>query len=193
MAKRATKKQEAALPLVKAGDHVLCGGNYAAMPAHWWMGLVLWADGADVLIERATMHGDRWREVVSIRDVRAVGTVAELIDLQQKASEQVRDLVREVDAATSRLGEARDAVKAKCEELRAGGLKIVNTDPSRYETGERDDADFQFRDGRDSSTAIFETLVELRDGILWREGDRRLRQRVEQMIEYAAARVDVGA
>ncbi|HEX2255629.1 MAG TPA: hypothetical protein VHG92_02820 [Afifellaceae bacterium] len=102
---------------LQPGDTVLLGGTRASYPWHWHYGRVVWADERDALIERGSWHGESWREVVSIHEVRAVGDIAELGRVKQLASEAVRELQKRVDEATSELGRARDALFAKLDEL----------------------------------------------------------------------------
>ncbi|MEX2126939.1 MAG: hypothetical protein WD871_01680 [Xanthobacteraceae bacterium] len=106
------------LPELKTGDFVLMGGTRASYPSGWFLGKVLWSDRRDVLIERDQSCGGRvWREVYSILEVRAVGTIEQLVKVQNEAFKATLDLVREVHAAEYVLGRARDAVHAKVDEL----------------------------------------------------------------------------
>ena len=120
-------------PKIKAGDHVLLGGTHASYPSHWVLGVVLWADGGDLLVERGGFSGDSWREVVHVSHVRAVGTISELVETKSRTAEAVRELRRVVDEREAELGRARDALWQRVEELAADGLKVIPPDFERIE------------------------------------------------------------
>ncbi len=113
---------------IVVGDHVLCGSSRASMPGGWFLGVVLWAGKGDFLIERATINGETWREVIHLSDVRAVGTIVELVQIQATARDAVRDLSRAEHEATEVLGRARSAVWAKVDALADGGLAVIPPD-----------------------------------------------------------------
>lgn len=115
--------------VVKAGDYVLAGGGVASLPGEWFVGHVLWADGRDVLLHRTTQNGtDSWRQLEPIENIRAAGTIADLISIRREASDATTELSRAVGDAEHALGAARDAVWAKCRQLAEGGLKIAPHD-----------------------------------------------------------------
>jgi hypothetical protein len=114
---------------VKPGDAVLLGGTSASYPGDWFFARVLWSDGIDALVERGDLTGtQRWREVVSVAEVRAVGTVPELLAVKEAARKAVHALRGRVDIAERRLGNARDDLWAKLDRLAKEGLKIVPLD-----------------------------------------------------------------
>jgi hypothetical protein len=123
--KRKPAKQQ---PSVKVGDHVLLGGTRASYPGHWYLGMVLWAGNGDLLVERYTLNGERWRQQQSIHDVRAVGPLSELVAIQNAASKEVAELVSTIGECESALGRARDALWARLEEMAEGGLKVIPPD-----------------------------------------------------------------
>jgi hypothetical protein len=123
----AKRKRKPALA-VGISDYVLLGGTRASYPEHWYYGQVLWIGDGDVLVQRSNAHGDRWREVISSSQIRAVGTREKLSDLKRRASEGVRDLQRRIDEVTSALGDARDALFKHLDALAEKGLDIVPPD-----------------------------------------------------------------
>lgn len=104
------------------GESVLVGSTRASYPLHWYYGRVLWKDARHVLIERSSMNGETWREVVRIEEIRAVGDRATLEPLRLRAFELTRELNKAVTDAESALGRARDALFAKLSELQSDGL-----------------------------------------------------------------------
>lgn len=102
---------------------LLNGGTPAGYPWHWWLGRVIWADGSDVLVDREEA-GRRWREVVPISHVRAAGSVAQLLDVKQAASEGVREQQMAVAAAEQALAQSRADLWAKIDELTDAGLAV---------------------------------------------------------------------
>lgn len=123
-----TSKAARARNKIKPGEWVLIsGGTPAGYPCHWWWGEVIWADASDVLVGRAEA-GRRWREVVPISHVRAAGSVAQLLEVKQAASEGgVREQQMAVTAAEQALAQARDNLWAKLDELAGAGLAVFPT------------------------------------------------------------------
>jgi len=115
-------------PNVAAGDFVLCGGTRASYPGEWYLGQVLWAGKGDALLERATQNGRTWREVIAVVEIRAVGTIEQLVTVQDEARKACAELTRAIHECTSELGRARDALFAKLDALAEGGLKVVPPD-----------------------------------------------------------------
>jgi hypothetical protein len=126
---RKTAKPRRPALSIKVGGYVLCGGSTASLPSDWYLGEVLWADERDVLIDRSDQTGTRhWRDVLPIESVRAVGSIAELVDIQHAAAGAVRALSQNVRECETALGTARAAVWAKVEELAASGLQVIPLD-----------------------------------------------------------------
>lgn len=113
---------------LKAGDHVLLGGTYGSLPGHWYLGTILCVDGEALYLLRSNQNGGTWHQEDSVHAVRAVGTIAELIEIKETARKAVAELSRHVDEIESELGRARAAVHNKLEELAKGGLKIAPLD-----------------------------------------------------------------
>jgi hypothetical protein len=122
------RRRKPAPPAIAVGDHVLCGGCQASYPNNWYLGYVLWVDGGDALIERSTMQGQTWREVIHLTEVRAVGTVPELVTIERQARDAVAALMPAIRDAEHALGQARTTLFAKLEELAKGGLKVIPLD-----------------------------------------------------------------
>ena len=122
-------------PSIPVGQFVLAGGGRASLPGDWFLGEVLWAGNGDVLISRSTMNGDSYRQLLSVSNIRAIGTIEQLSDAQHKAAGAVREMRRRVSEAESALNRSRDAVWAKLNEMVEGGLKVI---PPDFEQAERD-------------------------------------------------------
>lgn len=123
--KRKSSKTAGLLFEMKVGDHILAGGSSASLPGDWYLGLVLWTNGIDVLMERSTLNGQRFRQCESVTCIRAVGTIAELATLQETCRKEVAALAARVREATSELGAARGALWTRVAELAEGGLKVI--------------------------------------------------------------------
>lgn len=105
-------------PLVlQIGGHVLCGGTVASYPCHWTLGEILWFDADNVVVKRNTATGQAWTQMICILDIRAFGTIEELLNVRKQAAEGVKHLQSAVDAAESALGNARAALFNRLEEL----------------------------------------------------------------------------
>lgn len=117
------------LPTLKVGDTVLMGGSRASFPSDWYYATVLWADEADVLLQRTSPSSAvSYRQVDSVLSVRAVGTISELHAIKEQARKAVHDLNVAVDEAGQALSAARSALHAELDRLAAGGLKIIPRD-----------------------------------------------------------------
>lgn len=126
---KARKPRHPNLPLLKAGDTVLMGGSYASYPADWYYASVIWADEADVLLQRTSSSSAvSYREVDSVLSVRAVGTISELHAIKEQARKAVHDLNAAVHEAEGVLGSARAALQAELERLATAGLRIIPRD-----------------------------------------------------------------
>lgn len=126
---RIKPKTKRGVPALKPGDHVLIGCNRASYPWHWFMARVAWADDRDVLLDRSNINGtERYRHHVPINEVRAVGTVEELMAVKRCAAEHVRSYQNKVDEAEQALGRAREELWAKIDELAASGIAIIPLD-----------------------------------------------------------------
>lgn len=115
MASKKTKAVE-----VKAGDYVLLGSSSASYPAHWYSATVLFVTGNDLLIERHTANGQKWREHSSVLAVRAVGTISELNALRTAAANDVKRLWQVIADAETELQLARDAMWKRIEQFGEG-------------------------------------------------------------------------
>ena len=104
---------------VNVGDQVLLG-NYAAMPGDWFMALVVWAEGDELLVRRSEVTGQFYHQVTHIDWVRASGEVEYLRQTQRACRDAMRDLARKVYDADSALGAARAAMWAALDEMKAG-------------------------------------------------------------------------
>lgn len=121
---------------VTVGDFVLLGSTKASYPAHWYLGEVLAIDGDALFIGRSTLNGDSRHEVSHKEDVRARGTITELVRIQRAAEEDVRQLNAAIRESESALGAARDRLFARLDELAAGGLAIIPPDFDAIEARE---------------------------------------------------------
>lgn len=119
--------------VINGGDYVLLGGTQASYPGHWYLGRVLWVGDTDILIKRSTVNGETWREVHFISEIRAVGSVSDLVSIQETAREECSTLQKIVREAETALGEARTNLFAKLERLAAGGLAVIPPDFSKIE------------------------------------------------------------
>jgi hypothetical protein len=115
---RASRKKSAIVRPV-AGDLILAGHPGTTMPDDWFLAKVLWTDGDDVLTEHAPPGGDRYRQVLHVAHVRAIGSIPELAEFQHKAREAVAEMTSQVKVAEAELGRARAAVWAKLDQIDA--------------------------------------------------------------------------
>jgi hypothetical protein len=113
---------------ITVGDFVLCGGTSASYPGQWYLGEVLWVGDNDALIERSTMQGETWREVIHHSVIRAFGTISDLGLIQETARKEVFDLQKKVIETEAALGAARDALWGHLKELVSGGLSVIPPD-----------------------------------------------------------------
>jgi hypothetical protein len=121
-------RKPASKPPAAIGDFVLLGGTRASYPADWYLGEVLWIGNGDVLVRRDTQNGQSWRQLYSSSEIRAAGTIDDLVAIRRQASESVQDFQSKIYACESALAAARDALFRKLDELAAGGLKIIPPD-----------------------------------------------------------------
>lgn len=129
MSPAAHKKSAVRKLVVRVGDHVLMGGTRASYPGEWYMGSVVWIGSDEVLLHRDTLNGGNdWRQLCHIDEIRAVGTIADLVAIKRDASAGIRALQRKVSEAEHRLGAARERLFAKLEKLAARGLNVIPPD-----------------------------------------------------------------
>lgn len=121
-------KSKAVTPELPVGTYVLLGGSFASMPSTWFFGRILWSGSGEILVERSTMNGQTWRQTAYSSEVRAHGSIADLVVIQRQASEATRELQRGVLEAESALGRARAALHTHLEKLASGDLKIIPAD-----------------------------------------------------------------
>lgn len=109
---------------LKPGDLVMCGSYGISMPGDFFLARVLWTDGAEMLTEHEPPGGGRQRNVWSVENALAVGTISELRAFKEGARRKVAKLRAKVDAAELRLGDARRAVYDALEKMGAakGGV-----------------------------------------------------------------------
>jgi hypothetical protein len=115
-------------PAIKVGDYALLGGTRASYPGYWYHASVLWVGTEDMLVQRSTQNGETWRETASFVEVRAFGSMADLVQIERTAREECRSLQKVVTEAESALAVARKALFDKLEELAAGGLAVIAPD-----------------------------------------------------------------
>ena len=119
-------KRKPAKVQVAVGDHVLIGGTRASYPGDWYVGTVLWVGKGDALVERYTLNGETWRQLISLLEIRAKGDA--LSTVQRAAAEAVREKQEAVREAEQALNRARSALFAKLDELAEGGLQVIPPD-----------------------------------------------------------------
>ena len=98
------------------------------MPGHWVLGTVLWAQGEELLVNRESSSGQSYRQVFHVSEVRAVGSIEQLGQVQRKAVDEVRELSVRVNVAERVLGDAQDAVWKRIDQLVAAGVAILAPD-----------------------------------------------------------------
>lgn len=113
---------------IKPGDWVLLGGTRASYPCNWYLGEVLCMHRGDLFIQRSNQNGETWRETTHISEVRANGTIDEIVSIKETARKAVHVLSQAAGECESALGRARDAVWQKLDELALGGLSVVPPD-----------------------------------------------------------------
>ncbi|RVD44893.1 hypothetical protein EN742_00675 [Mesorhizobium sp. M4A.F.Ca.ET.020.02.1.1] len=103
------------------GMTVLLGMPGHSMPGEWWLGSVVWADGNEMLVEQQGLAGagQPYKHLTDVSYVRAIGTIAELGEIQRRCREDLKPLIDAVTAAGEALRAARDAVYARLDEIAA--------------------------------------------------------------------------
>lgn len=138
MARRNGKQAASSKITVNVGDFVLLGGTRASYPNDWFLGEVLHNDRGYLFVARSTLNGDRWHQIASIGDVRARGSIDELVRVQEAARKEVQQLRAEIAACEQALGAARDRLFNRLDELAAGGMPIIPPDFDAIEAGEKE-------------------------------------------------------
>jgi hypothetical protein len=114
----AKTKPKQKTPRIAIDDYVLIGTLGITLPCDWFLAKVLWTDGADVLTEhRMPASHDVCRQVLSIDQVRSVGSIADVMAFQESCRKSVADFSNKVHDAERALGEARRAVYREIERI----------------------------------------------------------------------------
>ena len=112
-----TRKRKTIRPT--PGDYILVGAPGTTMPVDWFFAKVLWADGDDVVTEHDPPSGGKYRQILHISHVRAIGSLAELVQFKESRRVTVHRLAMRVHKAECALGAARNAVWVKLDEIAA--------------------------------------------------------------------------
>ena len=115
MAKRKTTPKQKR-PAVKAGDLVLTGMRGITMPSDWLFCKVLLVAGNEIATEHEASGGMQ-RQFQHIDRVLLVGDVPRLAAFKRNAIRAVAKLQKRVRDREHALGQARDAVWAKLDEI----------------------------------------------------------------------------
>ncbi len=103
---------------IATGDLVLIGAPGVSMPGDWFVATVLLVCGDEV----ATAHtpagqSEPQRQFIPVTHIRAAGEYAALREYQDRCREVIGDAHKRVREAEQALGNARDAVWAKLDEI----------------------------------------------------------------------------
>jgi len=101
------------------GDYILVGAPGNTMPVDWFFAKVLWADGDDVVTEHEPPSGTKYRQILHISHVRAIGSLADLVQFKESSRVTVHRLAMRVHKAEGALQAARNAVWAELDEIAA--------------------------------------------------------------------------
>lgn len=106
---------------IEPGAVVLMGMAGVSMPGEWHIGEVVWIDANHVLVMQQHIGGAGrpYPFLQEISYIRAVGTVAELVEIQTQCRDELKPLTDAVKAAEEALRAARDAVYARLDEIAA--------------------------------------------------------------------------
>ncbi|SMF82928.1 hypothetical protein SAMN06265365_14820 [Tistlia consotensis] len=104
------KRKKAAQPTVKAGDTVLIGCPRFSLPSEWWLARVLWIDGEDLVTEHQPPSGGVQRNLTTVDQVIAVGSVEQLGHYRRRADALMSDMTGAIREAQQRIHEARRAM-----------------------------------------------------------------------------------
>lgn len=94
----------------RAGCLVLVGSPKDTLPYYWFVARVLWADNEDVLIEHTPPSGTKYRSVIPVEHVRAMGSLHVLVDYKDRCSAAIEHMRTAVFEAETALDAARKAV-----------------------------------------------------------------------------------
>jgi hypothetical protein len=112
-----TRKRKTIRPV--PGDCILAGAPGTTMPSDWFFAKVLWADGDDVVTEHDPPSGTKYRQILHISHVRAIGSLAELVQFKESRRVAVHRLAMRVHKAECALGAARNAVWVELDAIAA--------------------------------------------------------------------------
>jgi hypothetical protein len=126
---------------LEPGDYVLLSGERGVLPpGEWVMGRVVWADRQSVVVDRWGGSGGGWRDLVSVLEVRAVGSSSDMSALQDRLRSEFRPMRERVDECLRLLEEARQALWSRLDELiEAEPTVIPRDEPAEAATKRRDD------------------------------------------------------
>lgn len=130
------RKTKPNLPKVQAGDCVLLG-TYATTPWGWWHGQVLHVHGEQLFLLRRTQNGNEYTQESTIYDVRAVGTMAQLSEIQRAAAEELKPLTVAVHEAEAMLSLARNRMHEKLQQLSERGIAVTPYDKESADESEK--------------------------------------------------------
>lgn len=115
MSKRAPKAKPLA---ANVDDLILFGKPGITMPSDWTIAKVLWIDRAEMLVEHIPAGAtEPVRQVLEVEYIRATGSISDLTHFRNAACLQVATLSRKVRETECALGNARQAVWDKLDEL----------------------------------------------------------------------------
>lgn len=104
--------------MVQVGDYVLLGLPGISEPP-WNIGLVLWVGKEDILVdrERGLTGTQRYRDVQPLENIRAIGTLSEVIDIGIRAGNEVQPLLQAHARTEEAEREAKRAIFRKLDEF----------------------------------------------------------------------------
>jgi hypothetical protein len=119
---RGPRKRKAIRPA--PGDFILVGIPGVVMPNDWFLAKVLWIDGDDLVTEHTPPSGNGYRQILHVDRVRAIGSIAELVQFKERNRIAVHKLAMRVHKAESDLQAARDAVYARLDAIAVEVAKL---------------------------------------------------------------------